>query len=117
MDKVFFHHDKASSHTADLTIDYLEELKKNIGISYLNKQEIPVKAPDASPLDFFGFGYLKQRLVKRNAKTLDRVWKLVKEECSLIDLKMIQNVFASWKRKLRMLSAKNGEQIEHLLIM
>ena len=114
MDKVFFHHDKATSHTADSTTDYLEELKTNIGISYLEKQDIPVKAPDASPLEFFGFGYLKQRLGKRNAKTLDGVWKIVREEWSLIDLNMIQNVFASWKRRLRMISAKNGEQIEHL---
>lgn len=113
MDKVFFHHDKATSHTADLTTEYLDELKADIGITYLEKQDIPVKAPDASPLDFFGFGYLKQRLGQRNAKTLNGIWKAAREEWSLIDLKMIQDVFASWKRRLRMISAKNGEQIEH----
>jgi len=59
MNKVFFHHDKASSHTANLTTDYLEQLKSSMGISYLEKYDIPVKAPDASPLDFYGFGYLK----------------------------------------------------------
>jgi len=113
MNKVFFHHDKATSHTARLTTEYLDELNADIGITYLEKQDIPVKSPDASPLDFFGFGYLKQRLGKRNAKTLNGIWKVAREEWSLIDLKMVQNVFASWKRRLRMISAKNGEQIEH----
>ena len=79
MSKVFFHHDKAPSHTANLTRDYLDQLKSSMGISYLEKQEIPVKAPDASPLDFYGFVYLKQQLSKRKARTLDGVWKLSQE--------------------------------------
>ena len=73
MDKVFFHHEKASSHTADLTSTYLEEKKRDLGISYLNKEDIPVKCPDGSPIDFFGFGFLKQKLEKRNARTLEGV--------------------------------------------
>ena len=100
MDKVFFHHDKASSHTANLTTSYLEQLRSEIGISYLYKKDIPVKAPDASPLDFFGFGYLKQELLKRRARTLIGVWKLCQRVWSKVDLKMIENVYCSWKRRL-----------------
>ena len=73
MNKVFFHHDQASSHTANLTIGYLEEMKSKFGITYLEKEDIPVKAPDASPMDFFGFGYLKQKLQKRRSQTLQGV--------------------------------------------
>jgi hypothetical protein len=86
MDKVFFHHDKASSHTAYSTFEYIEKLKSSIGISYLEKDDIPVKAPDASPLDFYGFGYLKQQLSKRRARTLDGVWKVSQEIWSQIDV-------------------------------
>ena len=76
MDKVFFHHDKATSHTANLTTRYLDQLKTELGISYIDKKNIPVKSPDGSPLDFFGFGYLKQELGKRKARTIAGVWKL-----------------------------------------
>jgi hypothetical protein len=116
MDKVFFHHDKATSHTATFTARYLEQLKRELGIQYLEKQDIPVKAPDASPspLDFFGFGYLKQQLSNRRAQTLDGVWKVAQEEWSKIDLEMIENVFNSWKRRLRLISEKNGEHIEQI---
>jgi len=114
MDKVFFHHGKATSHTANKTTQYLEEVKRELGISYLNKEDIPVKCPDGSPLDFFGFGYLKTNLGKRRGKTLDGIWKLSKKVWSEIDLKMIQKVFASWKRRLRLISRSNGEHIEQL---
>ena len=76
MDKVFFHHDKASSHTAELTTEFLETMKEQLGILYLEKRRIPVKSSDASPLDFFGFGYLKQKLFLRKARTLEGVWKI-----------------------------------------
>ena len=112
MNKVFFHHDKASSHTANLTTEYLEQLKSSIGISYLEKYYIPVKAPDASPLDFYGFGYLKQQLSKRRARTLNGVWKLSQEVWSHIDVATCQKVFNGWKRRCRLISAKNGEHIE-----
>jgi len=114
MNKVFFHHDKATSHTANFTTRYLEQLEREIGIQYLKKQDIPVKAPDGSPLDFFGFGYLKQQLSNRRARTLDGVWKLAQDEWSKIDIEMIKKVFNSWKRRLRLISAKNGEHIEQI---
>ena len=37
MDKVFFHHDKATSHTAKKTTKYLEEVKREFGISHIPK--------------------------------------------------------------------------------
>jgi [histone H3]-lysine36 N-dimethyltransferase SETMAR len=114
INKVFFHHDKATSHTANLTTAYLEKLKVELGINYLAKEDIPVKSPDASPLDFFGFGYLKQKLTMRRATTLEGVWKLSQEVWSDISVDTCQQVFAAWKRRLRLVSAKNGEQIEHM---
>ena len=102
MDKVYFHQDKASSHTANLTTEYLVKKKSELGISFINKDEILFKAPDIIPFDFFGFGYLKQRLSSRRAKTLDGIWKLSREIWSEID---------SWKRRLRQISARDGEYI------
>ena len=109
MDKVFFHYDKATSHTFNLSTRYLNQLKTELGISYIDKKNIP----DGSPLDFFGFGYLKQKLGKRKARTIAGVWKLSQEVWSGINLEMIRKVFDSWKRRLHLISARNGEHIEH----
>jgi len=73
-----------------------------------------VKSPDASPLDFFGFGYLKQQLYKSKVTTLDGIWKKSQEVWQQIDNEMIQKVFSSWKTRLRAITKNNGEQIEQL---
>ena len=114
MDKVFFHHDKASSHTSHLTTRYFEKMKTELGISYIDKEDIPVKTPDVSPLDFFGFGYLKRRLGKIKARSLDGIWKINQEEWSKIDIRMIEETFLSWKRRLRMIVEKDSEHIEQV---
>jgi transposase len=114
MNKVFFHHDKCTSHTAKITTEFLEKQRKEQGISYILPQDIPVKSPDASPLDFFGFGYLKQTLASKRPKTLDGVWKLSQEVWSKIKKKTIGKVFGSWKKRLRLISTKDGQQIEHI---
>ena len=68
---VFFYQDKASCHKAYLTSEYLVKINAELGICGL-------LIPTISPLDlmFGGFGYLKQRLSSRRAKTMDGIWKL-----------------------------------------
>ena len=113
MNKVFLHHDKASSHTAHKTQVYLEELKTRLGINYIKNSDIPVKTPDGSPMDFFGFGYLKQKLFRRRAISLNGLWKACQQEWSQIDQNLVDKVFSSWKKRLRMISKMNGGHIEN----
>ena len=113
MHKVYFHHDKALSQTADLTTEYLEKIKEILSVTYIRKKRIPVKTANGSPLDFFGFGYSKQHVIKICARNLNEIWKIAEEVSSGIDLALIKKVFASWKRRLRLISANDGEHIEH----
>lgn len=110
--KVFVHHDAATSHTANKTRDYADQLHQKLGITLISKKEIPVKSPDGSPLDFFGFGYLKQKLKARRAKTLDGLRKVLVDEWSKITPTDCENVFKAWKRRLRMISETGGHHIE-----
>ncbi|UYV60508.1 hypothetical protein LAZ67_1001355 [Cordylochernes scorpioides] len=71
MDKVFLHHDKASSHTSNKTQQFLQEMKDTLGLNFIRNSDIPVKSPDASPLDFYGFDLqlaaeLGKTLLERN---------------------------------------------------
>ena len=112
--KVTLHHDKATSHTSKVTTDYLERQRSNGGCKYIKSSDIPVKGCDISPMDFFGFGYLKQRLFNRKVSTLDGLWKVLKEEWSLITPEKCREVFDSWKRRCRQVSLMDGGPIEHL---
>ncbi|UYV69820.1 K02A2.6-like [Cordylochernes scorpioides] len=92
MDKVFLHHDKASSHTSNKTQQFLQEMKDTLGLNFIRNSDIPVKSPDASPLDFYGFGMLKQRLFNRRPKTEAGLWKAAQEEWSNISLSKVKEV-------------------------
>ncbi|UYV65741.1 Fringe-like [Cordylochernes scorpioides] len=69
MDKVFLHHDKASSHTSNKTQQFLQEMKDTLGLNFIRNSDIPVKSPDASPLDFYGFGMRNKPLLAYFALT------------------------------------------------
>jgi histone-lysine N-methyltransferase SETMAR len=110
--KVVVHHDQASSHTSRETAAYAANLKDRLGISIMDNSDIPVKSPDLSPMDFFGFGYLKQQLFKRKATTLNGVWKAMQEEWNKITPLMVRNVMNSWKRRCRLIRVTNGRHVE-----
>jgi len=112
LEKVIVHHDKASSHTAKRTANYSANLKQRLGITIIPNSEIPVKSPDLSPMDFFGFGLLKQRLFKRRVRSLDGLWKVLKEEWSKIPPKTIDNVMRVWKNRLSLVRKTNGLHVE-----
>lgn len=113
LSKITVHHDQAPSHISKKTALYAENLKAKLGITIMQKRDIPVKSPDVSPLDFFGFGFLKRQLFQRKPKTQDGVWKVLREEWSRIDQNLITKTFNSWKRRLRLVAARSGRHIEN----
>ena len=84
----------------------------DIGMNFIANIDILVKSPDASPLDFFSFGYLKQRLFKRRPTTMDGLWKATNEEWSTITQEKVKKVFASWKFRCRLIVKMEGKHIE-----
>ena len=116
LEKVTVHHDKASSHTAKKTQDYATDLQARLGISIMKSPDIPVKSPDVSPLDFFGFGYLKRKLFQRRPTTEKGVWKVLQKEWRKVDRLAISRVYSSWKRRLRCVAKGHGKHIENTKI-
>lgn len=113
LERIFIHHDAAPSHVSNYTTKFMEKLTESSKVTFISKEDIPVKSPDASPLDFFGFGYLKQKLGVRNPKTLDGLRRAASEVWREIDAKMILNVFDSWHRRLLQIEYREGNHIEN----
>lgn len=53
LDKILVDHDLAPAHRAKLTQEYAKDLRSRLGITMIHSSDIPVKLPDASPIDFF----------------------------------------------------------------
>jgi hypothetical protein len=49
MNKIFFHYER---HTSRTTTSFVEKQRRKKFINYIESKDIPVKSPDASPLDF-----------------------------------------------------------------
>lgn len=64
-------------------------------------------------MDFFGFGYLKQKVFKRRASTLGGLWKVLNQEWNLVTPETCRKVFENWKFRLRLVRAMSGEHIEN----
>lgn len=114
LDKVTIHHDKATSHTADHTTNFLNEMNEKYGISFIAKKDIPVKGCDVSPMDFFGFAYIKQAVAKSRASTPEGVWKKCCEVWNSVVATVCKKVFNSWKRRCRAVKRMKGGVVEHI---
>lgn len=111
--KVFIHHDAASSHTTKFMQQYAQDLKERTGMTLMSNSDIPIKSPDTSPKDFFGFGYLKQKRFKKKASTLAGLWKALRKEWQLVSPEMFQKVFENWKPRLRLVAKKDRLHVEN----
>lgn len=114
LDKVWIHHDAAPSHTAQSTIEYMKKVTELTGIRLINKDLIPVKSPDGSPLDFYGFGYLKHKLKIAAAETIEdlqicakRIWRDITQEDIL-------RTFNSWQQRYQLIVRQRGGHIENI---
>lgn len=113
LSKVVVHHDKASSHTAALTQAYARDLEARTGVKIIKNSEIPVKSPDTSPLDFFGFKYLKRRAWRRRPRTSMGLCRVLKDEWMKLDPARVTRVFKNWKLRMKMVVREKGNHIEN----
>lgn len=69
--RMIYHHNSAPSHTSKKTITFMNDSK----INYVKPEQWMPKSPDAAPMDYAVWGYLKQRLNKQNIENLDELKK------------------------------------------
>jgi predicted transcriptional regulator/hemolysin-activating ACP:hemolysin acyltransferase len=97
--KWVFHQDSAPSHTAKETIKFLDQNK----IHYITPQEWMPASPDAAPMDYSIWGYLKQQLNKTRIDSLDELKKRLLCEWRKMNQIYIDKVLASWPRRVLMI--------------
>ncbi len=102
-----FQQDSAPSHRSKKTQKFLMDNK----IPFLTPNQWLPNSPDAAPLDFFFWGYLKGRINQRNPKTLEGLKKIIKDEVKKVPQTMINKALKSWGR-CRQIYHNKGLHIE-----
>ena len=111
--QVWIHVNKASSHTSRSSRSWYTQMEVETQIHVISFTFIPVKSPDASPMDFCGFGLLKRGISTRRPTTLEGLWKVCKEVWQEIPLTILRRSLLQWKLRCRAIVYNRGYHIEH----
>ena len=109
--KWYFHQDSAPSHTSKETIGYLNDCK----INFVKPDQWLPNSPDAAPMDFGIWAHLKTQLNKAEIKSLDELEKKLLYVWRKMDQSFIDNVLASWPKRVYKIYKARGSHIEHRL--
>ncbi|CAG7710439.1 unnamed protein product, partial [Allacma fusca] len=66
LDKVFIHHDTASSNTARKSQAHAQDVRKSTGVKIITNSEITIKSPDASQMVFLVLATIKTPRASRS---------------------------------------------------
>ncbi|KAJ4445255.1 hypothetical protein ANN_07056 [Periplaneta americana] len=104
---------KASSHTSRASLAYYNRKSVETGINVIPFNNIPVKSPDASPMNFCRFDLLKRGLASRCPTTVEGLWRVCQEVWHNIPLPVLWHSIPRWKLRSRALVHACGHHIEH----
>ncbi|KAG5311381.1 SETMR methyltransferase, partial [Acromyrmex insinuator] len=113
---MWFQQDGAPAHRSRQVKNYLNERFSNrwIGLGSTTTQIWPPRSPDLTPLDFFLWGYLKEKVYKTEPTTMEDMKDRIRRACQDIPPTFLQNVRNSFQRRINKCMEVNGEAFEHL---
>ena len=112
----WFQQDGATPHTAAASRLWLQERFPGRVISLKEEVEWAPHSPDLSPLDFFLWGYLKDRVYKDKPRTSDQLKRAIIAEVSAMPSEMVDRAVDHLQTvRLPQVIRRGGAHIEHLL--
>ena len=111
----WFQQDGATPHTANLT---LEMLRQNFGDHLISRRMDHIWAshsPDLNPLDFFLWGYTKDRVYVNKPRTIEDLKEAVSDVIRQISVDVCLAVVNNFAIRISECLARGGAHIEHVL--
>ncbi|GBN33443.1 hypothetical protein AVEN_130226-1 [Araneus ventricosus] len=89
---VWSQHDGAPPHKVSSVEQYIRDTFQQQIIGYGGCVEWPPRSPDLNPLDFFLWGYIKQRVYATPPPTLQELRNRITDACASVSPAMLYNV-------------------------
>lgn len=115
MNNVWFQQDGATPHTAKIVLEWLAEKFGEHFISLRSNIEWPPHSPDLNPLDFFLWGYLKDRVYSPPPQDTSALKMSIRREIQRITVDSCKNVIRNFRDRMRLVTEKHGGHLEHVL--
>jgi len=115
LDHIWFQQDGATPHTSSAVLDWIKDTFEDRVISLKTQYAWPPHSPDLSPLDFYLWGFLKDRVYKPSPTTLKELKANIKREIRGINNETCKAVIDNFKTRCDVVIAQKGRHVEHVL--
>jgi len=112
---IWFQQDGAPAHFGLPVRNFLNHIFPNRWIGRGGEIEWPARSPDLNPLDFFMWGFLKNKVYYNRPHNIEDLKNRIRNEIGNIVPDMLERVIEEFKHRLGYCLANNGEQFEHLI--
>ena len=109
---VIFQQDGAPPHWALSVRRSLDENFPNRWIGRGGSIPWPARSPDVTPLDFFFWGYVKDRVFKTPCHDIEELKQRIREATDSVNNNMLINTWKELLMRLKFLLENNGKHIE-----
>lgn len=115
--QIWYQQDGAPAHNAQCVIDYLNNRFNNNVIATNTAIRWPARSPDLTPLDFYLWGAMKNKVYGSNFtyNNVEELREAVTETFNGINRNTLRKVTAAVAKRCRLCLTHNGLRFEHLL--
>lgn len=113
--RMYFQQDGAPPHFGVDVRQYLDAIFPQRWIGRRGAVEWPARSPDLSPLDFFFWGYLKEKVYRTKPQDLAQLQQKISQEAQDIPRDYLQNAVGGFYNRLGHCQTAGGGHFEHLL--
>ena len=110
--RVVFQQDGAPPHWSLIVRDFLNETFPNRWIGRNGPTPWPPRSPDITPLDFFLWGYVKDRVYRTPVRDVETLQSRTIEVLATVNEEMLENTWREIEYRLDILRATNGAHVE-----
>ena len=108
----YFQQDGTPPHYHRDVASFFNERLQNWWIGRRGFVKYPPRSPDLTPLDFFLWGYLKDKVYALKLKTIAELRATIESECLQIPRELLHDVCYSIASRYRWCLDQNGHQFE-----
>lgn len=115
LDDIWFQQDGATSHTAALSRDLLQEKFPGRVISKFADVEWPPRSCDLTPLDFFLWGYVKSLVYSNKPTTLVQLETNINRAIAEIQPDLLRKVIQNWTARIYQCKRSRGGHLNDVI--
>lgn len=114
-EETWFQQDGATCHTSNQSLAAVNQLFPEKVISRRGTINWPPRSPDLSPLDYFLWGYLKEKVYTNRPRTLLQLKHNIHTEMAVISREMCRRVTANLRVRLVECQQREGQHLDNII--